>query len=482
MIFNSLDFAIFLPLVFCIYWMAGSTKLPLQNIVVLIASYIFYGFWNWKFLGLIFLSTVVDFLVGLRLAKDHRPAYRNLWLGMSIFFNLGMLGFFKYFNFFAESFAHAFTWFGASLSVSSLNIILPVGISFYTFQTMSYTIDVFRRQISPTRDFLAFSAYVSFFPQLVAGPIERATHLLPQFFEKRHFDEKNAICGLRQILWGYFKKIVIADNCAVYANIIFNDCGQYAGSTLWLGAFFFAMQIYADFSGYSDIAIGVSKMFGFTLMQNFAFPYFSRNIAEFWRRWHMSLTTWFRDYLYIPLGGSRGDMGCRVRNIFVIFVLSGLWHGANWTFIVWGCLNAVYFLPLLFCHANRKYLDTVAPNRIIPSIKDLSSMAGTFVLVLIAWVFFRAENLPHAWIYLKGMFSPSIFEMPVFPNRAGAVTTIIVVAVFMTLEWMGRNDQFAIENLGMKWPRWLRFSLYYVFLVCIFYFAGPVQQFIYFQF
>lgn len=329
MLFNSIDFAIFLPVVFVLYWFVINRNLKLQNLLIVAASYLFYGWWDWRFLLLILFSTVVDYLIGLGLKREKNQTKRKVLLWLSILVNLGFLGFFKYYNFFLENFVSAFSFLGTQLSASSLDIILPVGISFYTFQTLSYSIDVYKQRLEPTSDFIAFSAFVSFFPQLVAGPIERAVHLLPQFYTKRTFDYLKAVGGMRQILWGLFKKIVIADNCAMYANTIFNNSEAYSGSALVLGALFFAFQIYCDFSGYSDIAIGTSRLFGFDLMRNFAFPYFSRDMAEFWRRWHISLSTWFRDYLYIPLGGSRGGTWMKVRNTFIIFIVSGFWHGAN---------------------------------------------------------------------------------------------------------------------------------------------------------
>ncbi len=329
MLFNSIDFAIFLPIVFILYWFVANKNLKLQNLLIVGASYVFYGWWDWRFLSLILFSTIVDYFVGIGLSKQEDPIKRKMLLWTSIIVNLGFLGFFKYYNFFLDNFVTAFSFFGQEINANSLNIILPVGISFYTFQTLSYSIDVYRRKLEPTKNFIIFAAFVSFFPQLVAGPIERATHLLPQFYSKRNFDYSKAVDGMRQILWGLFKKIVIADNCAKYANIIFNNSDDYSGSTLVLGALFFTFQIYCDFSGYSDIAIGTSRLFGFDLMRNFNFPYFSRDIAEFWRRWHISLSTWFRDYLYIPLGGSRGGIWMKIRNTFIIFIVSGFWHGAN---------------------------------------------------------------------------------------------------------------------------------------------------------
>src|SRR5690606_36334354 len=380
MLFNSLDFAVYLPIVFVLYWFVGIKSLKTQNILLVIASYIFYGWWDWRFLSLIFISTLVDFTLSLVLIRQLNEFHRKIIFGVSLVVNLGILGVFKYYNFFIDNLIDAFTIFGRNFEARSLDIVLPVGISFYTFQTLSYTIDVYRGKLQPTTDFIGFSAFVSFFPQLVAGPIERATNLLPQFNRERRFDYSCATNGLRQMLWGFFKKIVIADNCAVIVNHIFENPSGVNGSTLVLGAFFFALQIYGDFSGYSDIAIGTAKLFGFNLMKNFDFPYFSRDIAEFWRRWHISLSTWFRDYLYIPLGGSRVNSTLQVRNIFIIFLVSGFWHGANWTFIVWGALNALYFLPLLLTKRNRKNIDVVARGRWYPNIRETIAIGSTFSL------------------------------------------------------------------------------------------------------
>ncbi|WP_345741873.1 MBOAT family O-acyltransferase [Saccharicrinis aurantiacus] len=366
-----------------------------------------------------------------------------------------------------------------------MNIILPVGISFYTFQTLSYTIDVYKRKLEPTKDFVAFSAFVSFFPQLVAGPIERATHLLPQFYKKRSFDYTKAADGMRQILWGLFKKIVIADNCADLANQIFNNSNDVNGSSLVLGAIFFTFQIYGDFSGYSDIAIGTSRLFGFDLMQNFAFPYFSRDMAEFWRRWHISLSTWFRDYLYIPLGGSRVNKGRAIRNTFIIFIVSGFWHGANWTFIVWGLLNALYFIPLLVTGKNRNNLNIAAHGKWLPSLKELLQILLTFSLTVFAWIFFRAENIHHAFEIILNIFSKDIFifnRVDFLGSYMHPVKMLALLAVFILMEWIGRNDKYAIERLALNWKRPLRYALYYVILIAIFEFSGKEQEFIYFQF
>jgi len=478
MLFNSIDFAIFLPIVFVLYWFFTNRNLKLQNILIVLSSYVFYGWWDWRFLSLIFFSTLVDYLVGVGLSKENNKNKRKILLWTSITVNLGLLGFFKYYNFFLDNFVAAFSFFGNDIKASSLNIILPVGISFYTFQTLSYTIDVYKRKLEPTKDFIAFSAYVSFFPQLVAGPIERATHLLPQFYKKRFFNYTLAVDGLRQILWGLFKKIVIADNAAEYANLIFNNSSDYSGSTLVLGALFFTFQIYGDFSGYSDIAIGTSRLFGFDLMRNFDFPYFSRDIAEFWRRWHISLSTWFRDYLYIPLGGSKGGTWMKVKNTFIIFIVSGFWHGANWTFIVWGALNAIYFLPLLLTNNNRNNLETVAKGKLLPNLKEISFMFLTFALTVFAWIFFRAENIEHAFSYISEIFSSSLFTIPEIRPR----NIILLIIVFILIEWIGRENQYAISQLGIKWKRPLRYAMYYAIILTILWFGGKEQQFIYFQF
>jgi D-alanyl-lipoteichoic acid acyltransferase DltB (MBOAT superfamily) len=482
MLFNSLDFAIFLPVVFILYWYLNKINLTFQNLLIVVASYIFYGWWDWRFLLLIVVSTVIDYTVGIKLKSVEGKIKRKVLLWISILANLGFLGFFKYYNFFLENFVTAFSFVGMEIEANSLNIILPVGISFYTFQTLSYTIDVYNRKLDATKNFIAFSAFVSFFPQLVAGPIERATHLLPQFYKKRNFDYSKAVDGLRQILWGLFKKIVIADNCAEYANIIFNNSAEYSGSTLVLGALFFTFQIYGDFSGYSDIAIGTSRLFGFDLMRNFNFPYFSRDIAEFWRRWHISLSTWFRDYLYIPLGGSRGGIWMKVRNTFVIFIVSGFWHGANWTFIVWGALNAVYFLPVLLTENNRNNMEVVARGKLLPSAKEFLYMLMTFSMVVFAWIFFRANNLDHAFNYISEIISHSLFTIPEFKDVKSVLLIIMLVVIFLIIEWHGREWEYAIAKLGLKWKRYVRHILYYSLIIAILWFGGKEQEFIYFQF
>jgi alginate O-acetyltransferase complex protein AlgI len=478
MLFNSIDFAIFLPIVFILYWFVFKQSIKLQNFLIVAASYLFYGWWDWRFLFLILFSTIVDYSVGMTLKTESNQTKRKVLLWISILVNLGFLGLFKYYNFFLENLATAFSFFGNSINPQGLNIILPVGISFYTFQTLSYTIDVYKRKLTATKDLVAFSAFVSFFPQLVAGPIERATHLLPQFYKKRTFDYSKAVDGMRQILWGLFKKIVIADNCAEYANLIFNNSADYSGSTLVLGALFFTFQIYCDFSGYSDIAIGTSRLFGFDLMRNFSFPYFSRDIAEFWRRWHISLSTWFRDYLYIPLGGSHGGTWMKVRNTFIIFIVSGFWHGANWTFIVWGALNAIYFLPLLLTNSNRNNLETIAKGKFFPSIKEFFSMLLTFGLTVFAWIFFRAENMTHAIQYIKGIFKTTIFSVP----EIHPIPVIILIAIFLFIEWVFRDKEYGLKFDNTKTHKITRWGTYIIICFLIAAFFGKGSSFIYFQF
>ena len=482
MLFNSFDFAVFLPIVFICYWFVFSKNIKSQNLFVLFTSYVFYGWWDWRFLILIAISTAVDYIVGRQLSSTKSNQKRKAWLWLSILVNLGFLGFFKYYNFFLEEFINVFSFLGYQISASSLKIILPVGISFYTFQTLSYTIDVYKRKVEPTRDWVAFAAFVSFFPQLVAGPIERARDLLPQFFKRRHFDYHKGVDGLQQILWGLFKKVVIADNCAQFADLIFAESAELNGSALLLGAFFFAFQIYGDFSGYSDIAIGTARLFGFNLSRNFAFPYFSRDIAEFWRRWHISLTSWFKDYVYIPLGGSRGSRFQQLRNVFIVFMISGFWHGANWTFIFWGILHSLLFLPLLWLGRNRINMDVVASNRFLPTFKEALQMGLTFSLVLLGWIFFRAENLNHAFSYIGGIFSSSFFEIPFFNGRNDALVCLCLIFVFVIIEWKGKDGAYAIDHIVKNWTRTWKLVFYYIILICIFLFDGKEQDFIYFQF
>ncbi|WP_460571993.1 MBOAT family O-acyltransferase [Flaviaesturariibacter terrae] len=480
MLFNSLSFALFLPVVFALHWLLGR-RAATQNGILLAASWYFYGCWDVRFLGLLLFSTLLDWGSGLRIAAATGARERKAWLVLSVGANLAFLGFFKYYNFFAGSFAELLHSAGLPASIPLLRLVLPVGISFYTFHGLSYVIDCYRQRIAPERNFITYALFVSFFPLLVAGPIERATHLLPQLKERRVFRYEEAAEGLRQMLWGFFKKLVIADNCALAANLVFDNEARYSGSVHLLGAVFFAIQIYADFSGYSDIALGAARLFGVDLLRNFAFPYFARDIAEFWRRWHISLTSWFRDYLYIPLGGSRSGRAIAVRNTLIIFLVSGFWHGANWTFLAWGALHALYFLPLLLFGRNRMHLAVVAPGRWLPSLRDAFRMAGTFLLVTLAWVFFRAPTIGAAIRYFRGTFRPSLFSVPWFPPMA--LLTLFFSAFLFGVEWLGRERPYALAGFGARWPRVARWGFYALLLSLIgLYMVTGEQPFLYFQF
>ena len=487
MLFNSFHFAVFFPVVFALYWFLTNKSLKIQNLLLLFSSYFFYACWDYKFLFLLVFSTLLDYYSAIKIHKSDTIIQKKIWFWFSIIINLGFLGIFKYYNFFADSLVKSLHHIGLEVDLWTLSIILPVGISFYTFHGLSYVIDVYKQRIKPSNSFIEYGVFVSFFPLLVAGPIERATHLLPQIQKHRQFKYGNAVNGAKQILWGLFKKIVIADNCAEYANIIFNGSANYSGTTLLLGAIFFTFQIYCDFSGYSDIALGTARLLGIELLQNFSFPYFSRDIAEFWRRWHISLSSWFKDYIYFPLGGSKGGILMKIRNTFIIFLLSGFWHGANWTFIAWGLLNAVYFLPSLLFNTNRNNIEIVAKGQYLPSIGEFFSISLTFSLTVFAWIFFRAENLNHAFTYIstmaQGLFMKSAYIQTYnFLFWQVNIAIIILTILFVIVEWFGRESKYAIENLGVNWNKSLRWSMYYAIVFMIFYFTGKEQQFIYFQF
>lgn len=481
MLFNSLSFAIFLPVVFFLYWFVTKGNRKTQNILLLVSSYFFYACWDWRFMFLLIFSTLLDYFTGIKINDSTAHKNKISWLWLSVGVNLGFLGVFKYYNFFAESFAAALSGLGVNSNFSTLQVILPIGISFYTFHGLSYVIDIYKDRIKPERNFVDYSLFVSFFPLLVAGPIERATHLLPQLLKNREFDYNKAVDGLRQILWGLFKKIVIADNCAEYANTIFNNSADYSGSTLVLGALFFTVQIYGDFSGYSDIALGTARLFGIELLRNFAFPYFSRDIAEFWRRWHISLSSWFKDYLYIPLGGSKGGMWMKIRNTFIIFIVSGFWHGANWTFVIWGFLNALYIMPSIVFKTNRNNLEIVAKGKYLPTLKEFLAIGVTFSLTVFAWIFFRAENVTHAFSYIAEIFSSSLFTIPKVVGIRKSI--FILISLFFILEWLGREKQYAIAVLGKTWRKPARWALYYFLIIGIMIFGSfGKNEFIYFQF
>lgn len=476
MLFNSLVFLLFLPIVFAGYWFLFGKSLRLQNLFVVVASYVFYGWWDWRFLLLIALTSAVAWGTGLLIARGKQERF---WVAVSLVINLSVLGFFKYFDFFADSAVAVLQVVGVQAHLPTLRILLPVGISFYTFQALSYSIDVYRKSLPAVRDPVAFFAYISFFPQLVAGPIERATNLLPQFLRPRVFDYAEAVAGCRLMLWGFVKKVLIADLCAAQANHLLG-LEDPSAPALWLGMLCFTIQIYGDFSGYSDIAIGCGRLFGIRLMRNFTHPYFSRDIAEFWRRWHISLTTWFRDYLYIPMGGSRCGTAKRIRNTFTIFLVSGLWHGANWTFVAWGAFHAICFLPLLLSGKNRRHVsDIVAEGRLLPSIREALQMGLTFLLVLVGWVFFRAPSIHTAFAWLSGMFFPIDWRvMGLGLGSQGLRLALLGTALLFVVEWCNRG------RLCPRFPRnrLLRWMVYYLALAALLLLRPEPQTFIYFQF
>ncbi|WP_420600863.1 MBOAT family O-acyltransferase [Flagellimonas sp.] len=483
MLFNSIEFLFFLPLVFFLYWLVAKTEKS-QNILIIIASYVFYGWWDWRFLLLILASTTMDFIVGQQIYKNLEVRNKaKYWLWTSVVFNVGLLGFFKYYNFFIDSFIDMFSMVGYEMGSSwTLNIILPVGISFYTFQTMSYSFDIYYKKAKPTTNLIAFVAFVSFFPQLVAGPIERASNLLSQIKSKRVFNYDQAASGLKLILWGFFKKLVIADSIAPIVDDIFANYGDYPASTLILGVSLFSFQVYGDFSGYSDIAIGTAKLFGIELMSNFKFPNFSRNVAEYWQRWHVSLSTWFRHYLYIPMGGSKVSKLKSVRNICVIFLVSGFWHGANWTFIFWGGLHALFYIPVFLMGRNRIYAgNVVAENSLFPSIKEIAQILLTFALVTFSRIFFRSPSLSDAFEYMNRIWNNFAYEPYLHPRGYRMSDFYILLALFVVYEYLIRKDERNPFKFSSKGVRLLIYTTLILGML-LFYDDNVNRSFIYFQF
>ena len=490
MLFNSIEFLFFLPIVFLLYWFVFRSY-RWQNLLIVLASYVFYGWWDWRFLLLIALTSFCSFLSGVGLERyEGNRSRQKLVSAANIILNLSILGVFKYYNFFVESFSFLFSTMGLQLDWVTLNIVLPVGISFYTFQALSYTIDVYQHKLRATHDVVAFFAYISFFPQLVAGPIERATHLLPQFQKKRHFEYDKAVDGCRQMLWGFFKKMVIADNCGSIVTQIWGSYGHQPGFILFCGAILFTIQIYCDFSGYSDIAIGCARLFGFDLMKNFDYPHLARSIPEFWRRWHISLTTWFRDYVYFPLGGSRCSQGRAVRNVLLVWAVSGLWHGANWTFVCWGLYHGILLAIYNVLGVNTKYEHIVAYGKWLPSVKEVLQVTFTFLLVAIGLVIFRAETLTDAIGYLGGMCSASLFDMAASMEfLQGQMLQLYIlipgILLLFTSEWFSRQRvyplQFAPGGFVSRHAV-VRYSIYVCFLIMIFGLSMSKTEFIYFRF
>lgn len=488
MLFNSIDFAIFLPIVFGLYWFLARRSFRLQNILLLVASYYFYGSWDVRFLALLAFSTFLDYFTGLKIFDASTQFKKKVWLTISVVVNVGFLAFFKYYNFFVESFAELLLLWGLKPSFTLLQIVLPVGISFYTFHGLSYVFDIYRDKIKPTRSIIDYSLFVSFFPLLVAGPIERATHLLPQVQSARTFDAVKFSDGLRQILWGLFKKIIIADNCAQYSGMVFNHYESQSGGALFLGAIFFMFEVYGDFSGYSDIALGTARLFGFELLQNFSFPYFSRNISEFWTRWHISLSSWFRDYVYIPFGGGRGSKGQKLRNVFIVFLLSGFWHGASFNRILWGGLHAVFMIPsVLWAAPQNRFSEVVAKGKIFPSFKEFIQMLGTFLLCTLALIVFRTTSIEASLHYLKAIFL-SVFhasflkELYIFWRQSVGLSPTFLILILMVVEWFSRSKKFALADFTRVRPMIFRWFIYLLILSMLFLFANRSRQFIYFQF
>ena len=481
MLFNSFEFLLFLPIVFALYWFVFNKSLRWQNLLVLVASYFFYSWWSWKFMGLLMLSTALDYAYGFWVASPNRKKAK-LFVWLSIINNLGILGVFKYYNFFATQFQQGFELLGLHTNPVLLQIALPIGISFYTFHGMSYIFDVYRGKQKPVSHFVDYAVFVSFFPLLVAGPIERASHLLPQVQAKRQFNYTQAVEGCRLILWGMFKKIVIADSLADIVDEILQNYQDKNGVTLIVGAIAFSFQIYGDFSGYSDIALGTAKLFGFELLSNFKFPYFSRDIAEFWRRWHISLSSWFKDYLYIPLGGSKQSKWKMVRNTFIIFLVSGFWHGASWNFIAWGFIHACAFLPLLLLNRNRKNVtDVVAQNRKLPNFKELWQMSKTFAFVTFAWIFFRADGMQNSVGYIE-QIGISIAKNPrQFLTLPDNKIAFIYIVTLLLSDWYLRRDERKLRNFSSSLQNFLVYTIL-VFLVLFASVANNNSTFIYFQF
>jgi D-alanyl-lipoteichoic acid acyltransferase DltB (MBOAT superfamily) len=491
MFFTSITFALFFLLVFVLYWFVFNRNPKGQNLFLLLSSYIFYGWWDWRFLFLLFFISVSNYIIAIQIQKNDQKSIRKSLFITALVINISTLVIFKYFNFFIHGLIHFISLFGIKANLQTLNIILPVGISFYIFLSLSYIIDVYQHKFNAVRNFFDVLLTLSFFPIILAGPIQRPISLLPQIQKKRIFNYDKATDGLRQILWGVFMKIVIADNCAITVNNIFTDSSTYSGSTLILGIFLFTVQIYADFAGYSNIAIGVGKLLGFTIMQNFAYPYFSRDIREFWKRWHISLTTWFRDYVFLPIAYSvsrniKSDRFYLIKSEFLIYtigifltwILIGLWHGANYTFIIWGLIQGFF---LIINHVNAKPRKKILKRLKIHNDNILLTIVdslATFIIIMFSWIFFRADNVTLAFSYISQIFSMSSFIIPEIRPK----TTLLLVFLFFVIEWVGKKQEYAIAGMGSKLPKPVRWVMYYSIILTILWFSGEKQQFIYFQF
>jgi alginate O-acetyltransferase complex protein AlgI len=476
MVFNSITFLIFFLLFFPIYWRINNrNSIQARNILILIASYVFYAFWDWRFLGLLAFSSLMDYIIGLSIQKTNQAHKRKWLLISSLIINLGILGFFKYFNFFIESFVAFLSIFSTEAHINSLNIILPVGVSFYTFQSIAYVVSIYRKQLTPTTDLIAFLSYVGFFPQLVAGPIERPVNLLPQFFEKKEFIYAQAIGGLRLVLWGFFKKTVIADNFGLLADSVFKIENHYSSLTTFIGLFFFCIQIYCDFSGYSDIAKGIARLLGFDLMTNFRTPYFSKSFREFWHRWHISLSTWFRDYVYIPLGGNSRSFLRTSSNLFITFLISGLWHGPKITFLIWGALHGIALITENFFR-NAKLLRTM----IYPPL--------VFLIVCLLWLPFRAIDLDHLHKMTRQLFSCNydLKELATVVNQTiGFIKSSLLIFIFFLFLFIDYKIGLSDFDLYVsKLKIHVRYITYYALVAFILFLSNynVKPYFIYFQF
>jgi len=483
MIFNSVDFAIFFAVFFLLYWFVFNRSLKIQNVLILAGSYAFYAWGDWRFLPLLIFGSGVNYALGIGLERSARPKIRLLLLWLGLLQGLGGLIYFKYTNFFLASITGAFSFFHIPLRAHPVRLILPLGISFYTFRTLSYLLDIYKGKFKATTDWVAFFSYVSFFPSLISGPIDRPKTLIPQLQKRRVFDSDQAIDGMRQILWGLFKKAVIADNCATFTSQIFGNYQGQSASTLLLGAFLYTIQIYADFSGYSDMAIGTARLLGFSITKNFDFPFFSQNIAEYWRKWHISLTSWLTEYVFTPLSIAFRDYGKRgiILAILINFTLIGMWHGANWTFVLFGFLHGCYFIPLILRGTMSKRKE-IARDNLLPSLREFSNMLGTFILVMLTLILFRSDSILDAYRYFKGLFSLSLFSIPALALEFKAGYTLFFIFLMLLTEWLNRGREYAISHLGLRWPIAFRWTAYYALLVIIFVFAGSSRNFIYFQF
>lgn len=486
MVFNSIAFFVFFTSFYLVYWFVANRNLRLQNLLLLLGSYVFYGWADWRFLILIIGISALNFYLGLSIEKTSQPKRRQLLVYVGLIQGIGGLAFFKYYNFFITSINDSIHSLNGNLNLQTLKIIVPLGISFFTFRTISYILDVDKGKIEATKDWVVFFNYVSFFPSLLSGPIDKAKMFIPQLEKKRVFNYNQTVDGFRQILWGLFKKVVVADNCALITNTIFDNYQTLPASSLLLGAFLYTIQIYADFSGYSDMAIGFSRLIGFNVTKNFDFPFFSQNIAEFWRKWHISLTSWLTEYVFTPLSIAFRDydkLGL-IMAILVNFTIIGIWHGANWTYVLFGFLHGCYFIPLILKGTMNKK-KKIVKDRLFPTFGEFVNILGTFILVMFTFILFRSETIGIAFGYFSSLFSKSLFSIPMLSfSKLSLIITLLYILLMFIIEWLARDKQYGIETLGLGWFRVVRWSFYCSLVLSIYYFSvsTPVQQFIYFQF